>query len=71
MNFSLFAVGTARLLVADNPGSGATSFPLHRRTLYVSVRTIDATIAGFWFQQSATALAVVIILARIGWHQVP
>lgn len=53
-----------------NPGSSAAavSFGLYRRAFHITVRTEDATVAPLWLQHPSAAAAVIIVLARVGWH---
>jgi len=43
---------------------------LYWRAFHITIGTIHAAVTLFGPQQRATALTIVVELARIGWHQI-
>lgn len=52
------------------PSTTAGRALLDRRTLYIAIRAINATISREGSEQRPTPLAVVVELTRVRWHQI-
>ena len=69
MAISLDRDDPAGLVGRNNRLSDIMVARLNKRAGNRAVRTINATIAGFGFQNDATSLAVVEPLTGINWHR--